>query len=709
MNPERRAFVVSLLAVGASSVAVQLVFVREFLAAFSGNELSIAVTIGVLLLSAGAGAKAGTALARRLDRPYEALFIGHLVLAFLPLALIAAVRGLPLLWTRGMAPGFSVFFVSAVAVLAPYGLLSGAMLPVAGRLWSGEESASRVFVADTAGDILGGLLFGLVFVWAASHWQALVFFGLWHLAAGFLLARRGGAGAAKKAVVVAAAALLLGSFVFEAGTRRLTAPGQDIVSWKNTPFCRLVVTHTGSLTNVWQDGVLLFASDDPGVEALAHPALCLAPEEPRVLLLGGGVFGLLQEVTKHHPESIDYVELDRAVLTALPGAGKMPEKVRVHVGDGRSFAARAEGPYDAVIADLPGPENAQLNRFYTLEFFRIVKGLLAPDGLLCFSLAGADNYMEERGLALNRSVYGAAKQVFGHVLVLPGEKNLYLASEKPLDPMRIEPALLARGIETRRLFDFDLYSLTDPFRIDETAALLQKGEEPANADLSPLAFGRSLDRWMAMSKTSPAWLWLILGLCLGFGLWGWRGNARNFCVLTSGAAGMAVEMALVLLFQVIYGYAYAMLCLLVTLFLLGSALGAWRAARGAGRSMGFVVGADAAVAGICLLCMGAAYGGAALSAGAASGLFAFLALPALVFATGAVTGAQFAAVSFLSGRDAARTTGDLYLADLAGACMGTIAAGLILVPRVGITGTLAAAAALKILSIAGLAPGYRKG
>ncbi|MEW5736106.1 MAG: hypothetical protein AB1921_14750 [Thermodesulfobacteriota bacterium] len=702
MNPGRRAFVASLLAVGASSVATQLAMVRELLAAFSGNELTIAVTIGLLLLSAGAGAKLGAGLARRPGTVFGVLFAGHLILAFLPLVQIAAVRGMPLLWTRGMAPGFSFFFPGALAVLAPYGILSGAMLPVAGRLWEGPDSTTRVYVTDTAGDILGGLLFGLFFVWTATHWQAMVFFGLAHLLAAFLVARAGGGGLGRKIAVGAAAALLLFSFAFEGATRKLTAPGQEIVLWKNTPFCRLVVTRTKSLLNIWQDGVLLFASDDPGVETLTHPALCLAPEKPRVLLLGGGVFGLLAEILKHHPRHIDYVELDRAVLSALPGAELSAPNVKTMVGDGRGFVARAKDEYDAIIVDLPGPENAQLNRFYTVEFFSRAKKILAPGGVLCFALTGAENYMEEQGLAENRSVYRAAAGVFPHVLVLPGEKNLFLASEKPLDPSGIENCLLSRGIATKRLLDFDLYSLTDPFRIDEAAGLLQKGDVPANTDLSPLAFGRTLDRWMALSKTSPAWIWAVVFLCVLFSLWGWRGSAKNFCVLTSGAAGMGIELALTLLFQVIYGYAYAMLCVFVTLFLLGSTAGAWRVARGAGRSRSFVAGTDAGVIALCLLCLGAAYAGVRVSSEAGSAFFAWLLLPALVFATGAVTGAQFSAVSYLSQKDEARTTGDLYLADLAGACLGTIVAGLLLVPRIGITGTLAAAAGLKVASLAGL-------
>ena len=51
--------------------------------------------------------------------------------------------------------------------------------------------------------------------------------------------------------------------------------------------------------------------------------------------------------------------------------------------------------YDAVIIDLPSPSNAQLNRFYTEEFFIETRDVLSIGGVLSFSLASRENYLSE--------------------------------------------------------------------------------------------------------------------------------------------------------------------------------------------------------------------------------------------------------------------------------------------------------------------------
>ena len=92
----KRRFWVSLLALGISSVSVQLVMIREIMSSFGGNELVIGVVLGTWLLFTGLGSALGVPLAK-MGRPERSLFLGHLLIAVLPFAQIAAIRALPLL------------------------------------------------------------------------------------------------------------------------------------------------------------------------------------------------------------------------------------------------------------------------------------------------------------------------------------------------------------------------------------------------------------------------------------------------------------------------------------------------------------------------------------------------------------------------------------------------------------------------------------
>ncbi|MDY6954362.1 MAG: hypothetical protein SWE60_22885, partial [Thermodesulfobacteriota bacterium] len=102
----RRRFWVCLLALGTSSVSVQLVMIREVMSSFSGNELVIGLVLGVWLLATGLGSFVGVPVAKRVHLE-RALLLGHVVVAVMPFGQVAAIRALPLLWVRGEMLGLT--------------------------------------------------------------------------------------------------------------------------------------------------------------------------------------------------------------------------------------------------------------------------------------------------------------------------------------------------------------------------------------------------------------------------------------------------------------------------------------------------------------------------------------------------------------------------------------------------------------------------
>jgi spermidine synthase len=486
----KKRFWICLLALGASSIAVQLVMIREVMSSFSGYELVVGLVLGVWLLFTGLGSALGVPLAKGV-RPEATLFFGHILIALIPFLQIAAIRALPLLWVRGEMPGLTPAIFLSALILVPYCLVSGAMIPVAGALLEGKETTSKVYVADTVGDIAGGLIFSLIFVYTLSHWDSLLFLGLLNLFAAAVMTSYAGL-----PVLVVLGLGLLAARPLHMSTLSWRFPGQQLIVHKNTPFAQLTISKTGQQLNVLQDAIPLFSTGDLDMETVAHLPLCQVEQGASILLVAGGVFGTIQEIAKHKPKRIDYVELDPAILDLdrLIGRSLSYPFVHVHIGDGRLFVKRIFTQYDAIIVDLPDPENAQLNRFYTQEFFREAKSILTPAGVLSFTLIGAENYLEEKGLAVNCSVYAALKTVFRHVLVFPGITHYYLASNAPLTTS-IADVLAKREIATRRLVDYELPTITDPFRIDVLSCLLTEQDVQPNRELSPAAFGHLMDMW----------------------------------------------------------------------------------------------------------------------------------------------------------------------------------------------------------------------
>ncbi|MBW1859608.1 MAG: hypothetical protein JRI70_05890 [Deltaproteobacteria bacterium] len=691
----KRRFWICLLALGISSVATQLVMIREVMSSFGGNELVIGIVLGVWLLFTGLGSALGVPLAKR-GYPEKSLFVGHLFIAVLPFFQIASIRALPLLWVRGEMIGLASAIVGSTIVLIPYCLVGGAMIPLAGSLLEGKDTTSKVYVADTLGDISGGLLFSLVFVYLFSHWDCFLVLGFLNLFAAFMMV----------SLRVLPAVCVLGIAVLAVRPFNVTSlswrfPGQEIVLNKNTPFAQLTISKTGSQLNVLQDAIPLFSTGDLDTETIAHLPLCQVREGAKILLIAGGVFGTLEEISRHHPERVDYVELDPAILDldGLIHKSLARTFVHVHVGDGRLFVKKALTKYDAIIVDLPDPENAQLNRFYTQEFFKESKSILEEGGALSFTLIGSENYLEEKGLALNRSVHAALKNVFKHTLVFPGTTHYYMASDSPLDP-NIAGVLSDRGIVTKYLVDYELPTMADPFRMDMLKRLLTEKEVPANRDLSPLAFGHLIELWLKKSGSPRTFLHIIVVVILGLAVLAGCRDRLRFTIASSGYAGMACELALLLLFQVIYGYVYLRMCLFITLYMIGSALGALASGRPKRSEAWQVLACDAGLILFAGLACVAALVGTHLKGPVSLFVMQYGVIPVLLFVVAFVAGYQFSTVSRMARGTGAEITGRLYVSDLAGAACGTILTGLVFLPKMGVIGVLISVAALKGVSLA---------
>ncbi|MCK4773448.1 MAG: methyltransferase, partial [Candidatus Krumholzibacteria bacterium] len=167
----------------------------------------------------------------------------------------------------------------------------------------------------------------------------------------------------------------------------------------------LAVTAGESGHTFYENGVPLFTSPDPeAAEQSVHLALLQHPSPQRVLLIGGGAGGALEEIIKHPGvEHTDYVELDPMVLRLADryAAGNWssvrndPRVAVYHDTDGRRFLKRAQQTYDVIIVNMPDPQNAAINRFYTVEFFQEAAARLTTGGVLSLGVSGAENFISD--------------------------------------------------------------------------------------------------------------------------------------------------------------------------------------------------------------------------------------------------------------------------------------------------------------------------
>jgi spermidine synthase len=581
-------------ALGFSCVMTQLALMRELLGTFSGNEMVLGIALGLWLLLLGLG----TALGRRagnLRHPLVVLAVLQMLLAILPLAQVFLLRAFRnVVFIRGAAVGVTEIVFATAILLLPFCVLAGYALTLACSILAraeGPAGIGRAYIADSLGSIVGGILFSFVLIRAFDHLSLLIWPALLNLAAAAALGSclplrltphashpaplRAGRSIRALALALAVgliAALLLGDL--DTVSTRLQYSPQRIVARANSPYGKLIVTESDGQLDFIENGVPLTSTrDDQHVEETVHYALAQRPDARKVLLVSGGISGTARETLKYGVAAVDYVELDPLILEW--GRKYLPEsladqRIRVINTDGRLYVKQTQEQYDVVIIDVPAPSTAQLNRFYTVEFLAEIKRVLTPDGVVSFALGQYGNYVSPELARILSSARLSLQRSFRHVLALPGSRVFFLASDGPLFA-DIAARIEQRQIQTRLVNRHYLDAMLTPDRMAAlNAATLQPAE--VNRDFSPILYYYHLRHWMSQFAFRFGPLQIGLLLLLGFYLIRLRGSA--LVLFASGFAASALEIVLLLAFQVLCGSVYHQVGVIITVFMIGLAVGA---------------------------------------------------------------------------------------------------------------------------------------
>jgi spermidine synthase len=720
-----------LVILGFTSVITQVLLIREFVSIFYGNELTLGLILAVWLLWVATGAWLTGHLRPRFELGRRCYVVSLGIVALLLPLQIIFIRALRTVLgvTQGALVGFGAMAWAILILLAPVCLVLGFQFTLGSHLLAARRgTVGHAYVLEGAGAAAGGVLFSLLLVRVLNPIQICLGLGALNLAAGFsifapLAASSGSemhtarwrAGSLTVALLLVCAALPLGG--------RLNQTTLDWV-WghalfiEDSPYGRLAVTGSDSQRVFFQNGLLMFETQGAFPEEVAHLPLLQHPRPRSVLLIGGGASGTLREILKQPVEQVTYVELDplliRAAETYLPSEDRTAfEDPRVSVAymDGRLFVKETSERFDVIIVDLPEPSTGQLNRFYTQEFFQEVRDALDERGIFSLGLPSAENYLSPELRFRNGSVYHTLLSVFPSVLVLPGEHNFFLCSQVPLttDHLLLTQRLTERRIDTRwvnaayleYLFTTDRFAMT-------TSKLADVGPIRLNQDLRPICYYYDMVLWLSRFYTNLRALfyaasllslwWLVVPVVILVVIVSrFRQAAVPTVIALTGFAQMAIQMTILLAFQALRGYVYQQVALLTAAFMLGMASGGAGMNRLVGRPAARTrVGHRSLFVLLQLVILLYALTLPSLMPAASGSGFSDLVFPFLALVAGFLGGMEFPLAAHLTEGSASRVAGLIYGADLAGACLGAILSGVLIIPLLGIPQTCYAAAILAL-------------
>ena len=518
--------------------------------------------------------------------PASFFIAGLLCLAVFPLLQVGAVRMLrDVVFIRGAAVGVAGTLLGTLALLLPFCLVSGLLLTLACALLDrGREAAviGRVYVADSLGSIGGGMLFSFVLVPWFDHFALLCFPAALNLLLAGALAWHFRRRVLLGSTIIIAAGLAAHLALIDADkvTTAVQYWGRPVVFRANSPYGRLVITDDSGQLTFFENGVPVISTQNvEHVEETVHYAMSQRPDARQVLVISGGVTGTAREILRYGVKQVVSVELDPLIITAgrrfLPGNLADP-RIRTVAADGRRFVQQTREQFDVVIIDVPDPTTAQLNRFYTAEFFAEVHRVLTPGGVVSFGLGHYENYVSPELARLLASAHRAARSSFAHIRLIPGGRVFFLASDGPLTldiAARIEDRGLATKLVNRHYLDATLAP-------DRLADLDRAVAQPAaiNTDFAPALDYYQLRHWLSQFDSRAA---RVCGGLAALGILFYLLTLRAVprLIFASGFTASAIEVVLLLGFQALYGSLYRQVGLVVTVFMAGIAAGAWLASR----------------------------------------------------------------------------------------------------------------------------------
>ncbi|KPK96462.1 MAG: hypothetical protein AMJ95_14130, partial [Omnitrophica WOR_2 bacterium SM23_72] len=375
---------------------------------------------------------------------------------------------------------------------------------------------------------------------------------------------------------------------------------------------------------------------------------------------------------------------------------------------------------DLVLIGISNPSDLSKNRLFTQEFFSLVKERLEPEGILAFWLPGSLAYLSKVLKNINASVINGAREVFTYLRIIPGDYNIFLASESK-NIMDVTAALISRKISDMNLDtnllvpDYLEYRLSS-YWLDWFQAQLADSTKEVNKDLRPIAVFETLTLWNEKFSPGLAGLldslkginlfWVVLFTLavslLPFSVFKRFSKEKilmTYSIATTGFFGMLASLILIFSFQVFYGYLYQWIALLISVFMAGAAWGSTvmvKKMRNNDFPSSLFMKCDLM---ILLFCtgMGLAVLKAPLVITDVLPMFVILFLLA-----GFLVGLEFPLASKIylgKGQEVGSTLGILSSADLLGGWVAGMLGGIVLIPVLGVWNTCMALLILKSTSL----------
>jgi spermidine synthase len=406
---------IALFATGISGIVAE--YVLSTLASyFIGNAVvQFALIVSTMLFAMGFGSR----LSKLIEKELLVKFIYlELILSFL-----VSFCALAVYITYGR---YSPVFIYALSIVV--GLLIGLEIPLVTRLNEEFEelkvNVASVLEKDYYGSLVGGLFFAFVGMPFLGLTYTPFVLGLLNFTVAlftFLYLRKVISEKYRKILTVWFMVVGVVIFVGLYFAKPIVLYGDQkkyrdkIVFQTETQYQKIVMTQWQDNYSLFINGNLQLSSFDEYMyhEPLVHPVVNVVENKKRVLVLGGGDGCAVRELLNYKDiEEITLVDLDPK-MTELAKENELflemnkgalnHQKVTIKHEDAFQFLEHNKILYDVIIIDLPDPNNVDLNKLYTREFYFLCSQRLTKSGAI-ITQAGSPYYASKAFYCVEKSM-----------------------------------------------------------------------------------------------------------------------------------------------------------------------------------------------------------------------------------------------------------------------------------------------------------------
>lgn len=669
---------------GFIALATQIILLREFLTLFSGNELVIGIILANWMLLTGLGAYFGRFYNDKRRIFWMVTMLG--ILAFLP---IITVLGLHYAWylffPPGMVAGIAQVFYYSMLIMAPFCIISGVLF----TLFSKEESSrtqknriSDVYAWESFGSLMAGIVVNFILIWIATTFQSLFLIMIAVVLVVFYLAIR-------NEQYLISGIILLVSFVFgyffmqidlDKRVRELAFPSQKMEYMSDSPYGIFTITKHGDQLNYYENNILMASSGDIiSKEESVHFAMVQHSNPQDILVLSGIVTGIMEEVTEYKVNSVDYVDVNPEIFKIVRNRFTKDQYKTLNLveEDPERYLKKNHKKYDVVLINLPRPSTIQLNRYYTQEFFHLLKKNLNEGAVVSVSVPGGANYLSEEARNFLSILYKTITTEFENAMVLSANEDFLLASDNPLS-YKIAEKVEQKNIQAEYINSYYIDDQLLEFRSQQVQRQLDKSVS-VNRDFSPVFYQSMIKLWMSRFNIQ---YWIPALIILVFsGFFFLKAGSVYKGVYAAGFAGTTIEIILLLVFQVLFGYVYAVVGIFVMIFMGGLAAGAYYVPkvlksidRKNFRMLLYIISVYAFMLPLMFLLF---------KNWEVNDMILFVSFALLLFIISALTGGVFSVASKIAQNDFGKIASSAYGLDLLGAATGALLFTIYLIPLFG--------------------------